>query len=171
VLYTAVLESPPAFRLVSNIGMRRPLYSTAFGKALLAFAPDEKKAHLFSSNFQALTPYTLTSLMQLKSEPENVRCQGYALDNEENVMGGPVHRRAHPERERRSRGSPQFVRSHHPYQHGENWNIRGSGEGRGRRNRRTPWLSPSRPQPFAARAVTCSSCCRLMAGHFPAPFR
>jgi DNA-binding IclR family transcriptional regulator len=88
VLYTAVLESPHAFRLVSKIGMRRPLYSTALGKALLAFAPDEEKAHLLSSlNFQAMTPYTLTNLMQLKSELENVRCQGYSLDNEENVTG------------------------------------------------------------------------------------
>jgi DNA-binding IclR family transcriptional regulator len=88
VLYVAVLESPHAFRLVSKIGMRRPLYSTALGKAMLAFAPDEEKSHLLSSlNFQALTPYTLTSLMQLKSELENVRRQGYALDNEENVLG------------------------------------------------------------------------------------
>lgn len=88
VLYIAVLESPHAFRLVSKIGMRRPLYSTALGKALLAFAPDEERAHLLSSlNFQALTPHTLTSLAQLKSDLENVRRQGYALDNEENVMG------------------------------------------------------------------------------------
>jgi DNA-binding IclR family transcriptional regulator len=88
VLYVAVLESPHAFRLVSKIGMRRPLYSTALGKAMLAYTPDEEKAHLLSSlNFQALTPYTLTSLMQLKSDLENVRRQGYALDNEENVLG------------------------------------------------------------------------------------
>jgi DNA-binding IclR family transcriptional regulator len=88
VLYTAALESLHAFRLVSKIGMRRPPYSTALGKALLAFAPDEEKAHLLSSlNFQATTPYTLTNLMQPKSELENVRCQGYSLDNEENVMG------------------------------------------------------------------------------------
>ena len=88
VLYVAVLESPHAFRLVSKIGMRRPLYSTALGKAMLAFAPDEEKAHLLSSlNFQALTPYTLTSVMQLKGDLENVRRQGYAVDNEENVLG------------------------------------------------------------------------------------
>jgi DNA-binding IclR family transcriptional regulator len=88
VLYVAVLESPHAFRLVSKIGMRRPLYSTALGKAMLAYTPDEEKAHLLSSlNFQALTPYTLTSLMQLESDLENVRRQGYALDNEENVLG------------------------------------------------------------------------------------
>ena len=88
VLYTAVLESPHAFRLVSKIGMRRPLYSTALGKALLAFAPDEEKAHLMASlNFQGMTPYTLTNLVQLKSDLENVRRQGYSVDNEENVMG------------------------------------------------------------------------------------
>jgi len=88
VLYTAVLESPHAFRLVSKIGMRRPLYSTALGKALLAFSPDEERGHLLASlNFQAMTPYTLTNLMQLKSELENVRRQGYSLDSEENVMG------------------------------------------------------------------------------------
>jgi DNA-binding IclR family transcriptional regulator len=68
--------------------MRRPLYSTALGKAMLAFAPEEEKPHLLSSlNFQALTPYTLTSLLQLRSELENVRREGYALDNEENVLG------------------------------------------------------------------------------------
>jgi DNA-binding IclR family transcriptional regulator len=88
VLYTGVLESPHAFRLVSKIGMRRPLYSTALGKALLAFAPDEERTHLFSSlNFQAMTPRTITNLMELKRELANVRHQGYALDNEENVMG------------------------------------------------------------------------------------
>lgn len=39
VLYVEVLESPYDFRLVSKIGMRRPLYSTALGKALGAFLP------------------------------------------------------------------------------------------------------------------------------------
>lgn len=88
VLYVAVLESPHAFRLVSRIGMRRPLYSTALGKALLAFAPDEERLHLLSAlSFQALTPHTLTNLAQLKDELEKVRRQGYALDNEESVMG------------------------------------------------------------------------------------
>jgi DNA-binding IclR family transcriptional regulator len=88
VLYTAVVESPHAFRLVSKIGMRRPLYSTALGKALLAFAPEEERTHLLASlNFQAMTPHTITNLMELKRELVNVRHQGYALDNEENVMG------------------------------------------------------------------------------------
>jgi DNA-binding IclR family transcriptional regulator len=88
VLYMAVLESPHAFRLVSKIGLRRPLYSTALGKALLAFLPEEERENLLSSlGFQAFTPHTLTSLMQLRRELENVRRSGYALDNEESVLG------------------------------------------------------------------------------------
>lgn len=88
VLYMAVLESPHAFRLVSKIGMRRPLYSTALGKALLAFAPDEEKSHLLSSlHFHPHTPHTIANLTQLKRELEKVRRQGYALDNEESVVG------------------------------------------------------------------------------------
>jgi len=88
VLYVAVLESPHAFRLVSKIGMRRPLHSTALGKALLAFRPDEENANLLSSlSFPSLTPQSLTSLIELQRELEDVRRLGYALDNEENVMG------------------------------------------------------------------------------------
>jgi DNA-binding IclR family transcriptional regulator len=88
VLYVAVLESPHAFRLVSRIGMRRPLHATALGKVLLAFLPDEENENLLSSlSFPGLTPHTLTSLIQLKRELENVRRLGHALDDEESVMG------------------------------------------------------------------------------------
>jgi len=88
VLYMAVLESPQAFRLVSKIGTRRASYSTALGKALLAFLPEEDREGTLSSiTFQSITPYTLTSLMQLRRDLVAVRSQGYALDNEENVLG------------------------------------------------------------------------------------
>ena len=88
VLYVAVLESPHAFRLVSKIGMRRPLHSTALGKALLAFGADDENENLLSSlSFPILTPHTLTSRIQLQKELADVRSLGYALDNEENVMG------------------------------------------------------------------------------------
>ena len=88
VLYMAVLESPHAFRLVSKIGMRRPLYSTALGKALLAYTSDEEKSHLISSlHFQLQTPHTIVNFVQLKAELARVREQGYALDNEESVVG------------------------------------------------------------------------------------
>lgn len=88
VLYIAVLESPHAFRLVSRIGTRRSLYSTALGKAILAFLAEEERESLLASlSFQAFTPKTLTSLMQLRQALEDVRRLRYALDNEESVLG------------------------------------------------------------------------------------
>jgi DNA-binding IclR family transcriptional regulator len=88
VLYIDVLESLHAFRMVSKVGMRRPLYSTALGKSLAAFLPADESDSVFSSlNFQAFTPHTISSPMQLKNELEAVRRQGYALDNEESVAG------------------------------------------------------------------------------------
>ena len=88
VVYADVLECSHEFRLVSKIGQRRALYSTALGKALAAFIRDEEREALLSSlNFQSFTPHTLTNLAQLREELEAVRLQGYAVDNEESVLG------------------------------------------------------------------------------------
>src|SRR2546423_1182745 len=40
VLYLDVMESSHTFRLVSQVGIRRPVYCRALGKAMLAFIPE-----------------------------------------------------------------------------------------------------------------------------------
>lgn len=86
--YLDVLESSHTFRLVSQIGMRRPLYCTALGKAMAAYLPWEEKEHVLSSlSFERFTPRTLTRLTQLRKELARVRQRGYALDDEETVLG------------------------------------------------------------------------------------
>src|SRR2546425_11083234 len=88
VVYLEVLESPHDFRLVSKVGMHRPIYSTALGKALAAFLTDEDRDEVLNFlNFQALTPRTIITLAQLRKELEVVRQQGYALDDEESLLG------------------------------------------------------------------------------------
>jgi DNA-binding IclR family transcriptional regulator len=88
VLYIEVIESTHNFRLVSKIGMHRPIYSTALGKALAAFlCPREWEYLIGLMSFRPLTPQTITSRIELEREFERVRCQGYALDNEETVLG------------------------------------------------------------------------------------
>jgi len=88
VLYIEVLESPHAFRLVSQAGVRRPLHSTALGKALVAFMPtDERELVLNGLTFQPFTRRTISSSLRLEKELEEVRRRGYALDNEESVPG------------------------------------------------------------------------------------
>ena len=87
-LYLDVFESPHVFRLASQIGMRRPVSSTALGKAILAFLPADQRQHVMNSQiFESLTPHTITNKAQLEKELERVRHQGYALDNEENLLG------------------------------------------------------------------------------------
>lgn len=77
-----------SIRMVSRIGLRRPLYCTAVGKAMLAEMPAGKVEQLWErSRVQRLTERTITDLPSLYRELEQVRRRGYALDNEENEMG------------------------------------------------------------------------------------
>ena len=88
VVYIDCLESPHDFRMVSNRGMRAVLHRTALGKALLAFQPPEHRERLIKSlRFQAFTPNTLTSAFALSRELITIRQSGYAVDNEESVLG------------------------------------------------------------------------------------
>ena len=88
VLYVEVLESPHAFRLVSTPGMKRPLHCTGLGKVLLAFLPAADQERLLSAmTFERMTPRTITSPVRLRKELAQIRERGYALDDEEAVVG------------------------------------------------------------------------------------
>lgn len=88
VLYLDVMESPHTFRLVSQVGLRRPLFCTALGKCLLAFLPPPQQERLFPYiKFEKFTPHTIGKLPQLKRDLAAIRQRGYALDNEEVYLG------------------------------------------------------------------------------------
>lgn len=88
LLYIDVVESPHEFRLVSRVGTRRSLHVAALGKVLTAFLPaSEYERVLNGIIFQRLTPKTITNIVQLRAELERVRRQGYAVDNEEALLG------------------------------------------------------------------------------------
>jgi len=88
VLYTDVIESPHEFRLVTKVGARRPLHATALGKTLVAFLPAEQKKTILSAmSFQPLTPKSIMNLLQFRQELDKIRSQGYAIDDEEAVLG------------------------------------------------------------------------------------
>ena len=88
VVYIDCLESPHDLRLVSNVGMRAVLYRTALGKALLAFQPAEQCERLIKSlRFETFTPHTITSAFELDRELNSIRQSGFAVDNEESVVG------------------------------------------------------------------------------------
>jgi DNA-binding IclR family transcriptional regulator len=88
LLYVDVMESPHEFRLVSRIGTRRSLHVAAMGKVLAAFLPaSEYERVLNGIVFQRMTPKTITNMLQLRAELDKVRRQGYAVDNEEALLG------------------------------------------------------------------------------------
>lgn len=88
ILYLSVFESPHMFRMVSPVGMRRPLYCTALGKAILAYLPAEhQKKILASTHFERHTPHTIDSIEAMQEEINRIRRRGFAVDDEEAVEG------------------------------------------------------------------------------------
>lgn len=86
VLYLDVMESSHSFRMVSEIGMRRPLYCTSLGKAMLAFVQDRDSA-LQSMRLERVGPRTITSQARLRRELSKIAQQGFAVDDEEAGLG------------------------------------------------------------------------------------
>ena len=86
VLYLDVMESTHSFRMVSEIGMRRPLYCTSLGKAMLAFIED-RDAALHTMRLERVGPRTITSQGKLKRELAKISQQGFAVDDEEAGLG------------------------------------------------------------------------------------
>ncbi len=89
IVYIHKSECPSnAYRLFSQIGMRRPLYCTAAGKSILATLSDREVASVWEqSNIETYTEHTITSLSALYRALDGIRACGYALDNEENEPG------------------------------------------------------------------------------------
>jgi len=88
VLYIEVFESPHEFRLSSKVGARRPLHVTALGKALTAFLPAKEQERILGElKFEPATPNSIMNLAEFRHELEQVCQQGYAIDDEEVVLG------------------------------------------------------------------------------------
>ena len=89
VVVVSMVESPQSIRMISKVGNRRYLHSTALGKVLLSGLPEKEVERLIRiQGLPRLTPRTLVSRQSLAKELERIRRQGYALDNEENELDG-----------------------------------------------------------------------------------
>jgi IclR family acetate operon transcriptional repressor len=95
-IYVAKIEGTRPYRMASTIGTPLPIHCTSIGKAVLAYLSPEKAAHHLSvTGFERRTIHTLTKVSQLKAQLEEIREQGYAIDDEENednirCVGAPV---------------------------------------------------------------------------------
>ena len=84
IVYLHKIDSEYNLRMYSRIGRRRPLYSTGFGKVMMAWLPEtEVRAMLAGVTFERFTEHTLADVDALLVELAQVREQGYAEDREE----------------------------------------------------------------------------------------
>jgi DNA-binding IclR family transcriptional regulator len=89
VIYIERLFGHHSLGIRSELGKRARLHSTALGKAILAnMNPEETEAILTGYEFISVTPKTITNLKDFLVELEGVRENGYAIDEEENELGG-----------------------------------------------------------------------------------
>ena len=87
-VYIDKVEGPMAVILYSKIGKRIPLHCSAVGKALIAFKdPEEIKKILHEYSYLKQTEFTITNESEFMRELQEVRSQGYAIDNQENEPG------------------------------------------------------------------------------------
>ena len=88
IIYIHKIEGDYGLRMQSRVGWRKPLYSTAIGKVLLAYMPpDESRAVLSRVEFKKPTQKTLGSAEAVLSILPRVRQQGFGEDNEEQEDG------------------------------------------------------------------------------------
>lgn len=90
IVYIDKIDSENTIRMHSYIGKRIPVYSTAVGKAFIAYSEDEdfdELWHRISGQIKKLTPNTITDKEVMQDEIKRIRQQGYSIDNEENEMG------------------------------------------------------------------------------------
>lgn len=77
-----------AVHMDTHTGKRVPLHTTAFGKVILAYLPDEQIDEIIERRgLPAHTENTITDRDEFYSELEKIREQGYAFDREERLKG------------------------------------------------------------------------------------
>jgi len=88
VTIAAKRESDGPVRVVQSLGVDRPIYCTAVGKAMAAWLPAaEVRAALARTRMLRLTPKTITTQAAFEAELRRIRAAGYALDDEEQFEG------------------------------------------------------------------------------------
>jgi DNA-binding IclR family transcriptional regulator len=88
IVYLLTVQSSGPIVIKGSPGTRTFLHTTTLGKALLADLDDAQiKALLGAQPYRRLTPKTKTRLAPLLTELHAVRANGYAVSDEENLLG------------------------------------------------------------------------------------
>jgi len=100
-IYIDKVEGPGFIRTRTEVGDHAPLHCAATGKAILAWLPEaEVNRWMRGQTLTAYTRRTLTTARDLLPHLQTIRAQGYAVDDEEHVIGvrcvaAPIFNHAH----------------------------------------------------------------------------
>jgi DNA-binding IclR family transcriptional regulator len=84
----SLIEGTHPLRVMEVTSRSDDVYSSAATKIILAYCPEEMRREIVDNlKFKQLTPKTITSKRAFEAELEAVRKKGYALDDEENLLG------------------------------------------------------------------------------------
>jgi len=87
-IYIAMSEASQPMRLVTTVGMRLHAHATGIGKALLAqLEPEESAQRLRALSLPRFTEHTIVDPDELDGVLAQVRAEGFALDEEEVIVG------------------------------------------------------------------------------------
>ncbi|MFC9360971.1 IclR family transcriptional regulator [Rhodococcus sp. NPDC057014] len=82
------VQSTLPLRFEQHTGARFPLYTTASGKAILAFSPHaETYVESLPPTLAKVTPHSLSTPRELSEQLREIRVRGYSIDEQENVEG------------------------------------------------------------------------------------
>lgn len=88
VVYVSRLLSEDLLALRLFVGSRLPAYASSLGRAMLAFLPeDEVEVILDGHEMRSITEYTIVDRNRLMTELRRIRRRGYAINNQELVIG------------------------------------------------------------------------------------
>jgi IclR family acetate operon transcriptional repressor len=88
IVYVAQVPSTHPMRMFTEVGRRVMAHRTGVGKVLLAQLPNNDIERLLTrTGMPASTPRTITSTSELLTQMEEIRRQGYAIDDGEQEIG------------------------------------------------------------------------------------
>jgi IclR family acetate operon transcriptional repressor len=88
VIVLTQVESREIMRAITRVGGRAPMAASGIGKAILAtYADDDVVAIIQRHGMRRLTPRSIVRAGELRDALEVVRRDGYAVDDEEFLMG------------------------------------------------------------------------------------
>jgi len=89
VTVVAKVDRPGVHRIATWVGKRMDVHCTSLGKCLIAYLPDEQVDRLITDRgLLRHNEHTIVSPERLKQELARTRAIGYAVDDEEEELGG-----------------------------------------------------------------------------------